>query len=163
MHKHCDCVESPIQDKEKRGFEALSAVVYRLENIQQVDQHHRQIVDKTCVVFAIDDQLQTIKTYLINAALKQGMSESSKVTALADGASNCWSVLSVIQPHCDTLECILDWFHIGKKFQTVKNVLGEAFEQSLDSAKWIWHGEANEALLLPTPLSNHLLLHQYRH
>jgi hypothetical protein len=126
----------PIQDKEKRSFEALSAVVYRPENIHQVDLHHRQIVDKTCVVSAINDELQTIKTYLVNAALKQGMSQSSKVTALADGASNCWSVLSVIQPHCGTFECILDWLHIGKKFQQVKNALGEALAQSLDSAKW---------------------------
>lgn len=92
-----------------------------------MDLHHRQIVDKTCVVSAINDELQTIKTYLVNAALKQGMSESSKVTALADGASNCWSVLTVIQPHCDTVECILDWFHIGKKFQQVKNALLRSF------------------------------------
>lgn len=114
-------------------------------------------MDKTCVVSAIDDELQTIKTYLVNAALKQGMSQESKVTALANGASNCWSVLSVIQPHCDTLKCILDWFRIGKKFQTVKNVLGEAFEQSLDSAKWkLWHGEAHEALLKLTFLSDNI-------
>jgi hypothetical protein len=137
----------PIQDKEKRSFEALSAVVYRSENIQQVDLHHRQIVDKTCVVSAIDDRLQTIKTYLMNAALKQGMSKDSNVTALADGANNCWSVLSVIQPHCHRLECILDWFHIAKRFQNVKNALGAAFEQSLDSAKWqLWHGKADVAL-----------------
>lgn len=147
----------PIQDKEKRSFEALSAVVYRPENIQQVDKHHREIVDKTCVVSAINDELQTIKTYLMNAALKQGMSQSSKVTALADGASNCWSVLSVIQPHCHTLECILDWFHIGKKFQQVKNALGEALAQSLDSAKWkLWHGEADEALMKLTLLRDNI-------
>ena len=147
----------PTQDKDIRSFEALLAIVYRPESLQQVDKHHRQIVDKTCVVSAINDELQTIKTYLVNAALKQGMSQSSKVTALADGASNCWSVLSVIQPHCDTVECILDWFHIGKKFQQVKNALGKAFEQSLDSAKWkLWHGEAHEALLKLTFLSDNI-------
>lgn len=147
----------PIQDKEKRSFEALSAVVYRPENIQQVDLHHRQIVDKTCVGAAIDDRLQTIKSYLINAALKQGMSQNSKVTALADGANNCWSVLSVVQPHCDRLECILDWFHIAKKVQQVKNALGQAFEQSLESAKWkLWHGEADEALLKLTLLCDNI-------
>jgi len=51
------------------------------------DQHHRQI-NKTCVVSARDDNLQTIKIYLINAALKQGMSPETKVTGLADGANN---------------------------------------------------------------------------
>ena len=41
----------------------------------------------------------------------------------------------------------MDWFHIGKKFQTVKNALGEAFEESLEKAKWtLWHGDAEKAL-----------------
>lgn len=147
----------PIQDKGKRSFEALSAIVYRSENVQQVDLHHRQIVDKTCVVSALDDRLQTIKTYLMNATLKQGMSRDSNVTALADGANNCWSVLSVVQPYCGTLECILDWFHIGKKFQQIKNALGEALAQSLDSAKWkLWHGEADAALMKLTLLHDNI-------
>jgi len=34
------------------------------------------------------------ETYLLNAALKQGMVENTVVTALADGALNCWSVIS---------------------------------------------------------------------
>lgn len=55
--------------------EALSAVVYRPENLQQIDRHHRQLVDKTCVLSASDDQLKTIKTFLVNAALKQGISK----------------------------------------------------------------------------------------
>jgi hypothetical protein len=137
----------PIQEQDKRSFEALSAIVYRPESVQDVDQYHRKIMEKTCVVSALDDDLQTIKTYLLHAALKQGMTQDSKVTALADGANNCWSVLSVVAPHCQTLECILDWFHIGKKFQNVKNALGEAFEKSLESAKWkLWHGKARDAL-----------------
>jgi len=48
----------PIQDPEKRSFEALSAIVYRPENLHAGDQHHRQI-NKTCVVSARDDNLQT--------------------------------------------------------------------------------------------------------
>lgn len=71
----------------------------------------------------------------------------NSLTGLADGASNCWSVLLSLKSHCQNLECILDWFHIGKKFQNVKNALGEAFEKSLDSAKWtLWHGESEAAL-----------------
>ena len=93
----------PIQEQDKRSFEALSAIVYRPESVQDVDQYHRKIMEKTCVVSALDDDLQTIKTYLLHAALKQGMTQDSKVTALADGANNCWSVLSVVAPHCQTL------------------------------------------------------------
>lgn len=83
----------------------------------------------------------------INGAHKQGMSLETHMTALADGANNCWSLLSAIKPNCQKLECILDWFNIGKKFQNVKTALSEVFETLLDSAKWkLWHGEANDAL-----------------
>jgi len=62
-----------------------------------------------------------MKTYLLNAALKQGMKPDTVVTALADGACNCWSVILSLTPHCQQL-CILDWFHIAKKFQNVSAV-----------------------------------------
>ena len=84
---------------------------------------------------------------MVNAAKKQGLSQETQVTALADGAKNCWSVLSALTPECKTLECILDWFHIAQKFQQVKNALGEAFAPSLESAKGkLWHGNADDAL-----------------
>ena len=137
----------PIQEKDQRSFKALAAIVYRPENIRTIDQHHREISEKTCVMSAKDDQLQSITTYLLHAALKQGLCSDTQVTALADGAKNCWTVLLAMKPYCATLECILDWFHIGKKFQTVKNALGEAYAASLDSAKWkLWHGQADDAL-----------------
>jgi len=137
----------PTKDRGKRSFEALSGVIYRPSCLEFVDQHHHQITDKSCVVSALDDDLKTIKTYLHHAALKQGLSQQTRVTALADGANNCWSVISVLEPHCQTIEPILDWFHIAKKFQNVKNALGEAFSESIESAKWtLWHGEAEETL-----------------
>jgi hypothetical protein len=137
----------PIQEKGKRSFEALAAIVYRPEHLQAVDAHHRQIMEKTCVISARDDQLQTIKAYASNAAKKQGLAQDTQVTALADGAQNCWSVVATLQPECVTLECILDWFHIVQKFQNVKNALDDAFATSLESAKWkLWHGHADEAL-----------------
>jgi len=41
----------------------------------------------------------------------------------------------------------LDWFHIDKKFQNVKNALGASFEEALERAKWkLWHGQVDEAL-----------------
>jgi len=148
----------PIQEKDKRSFEALAAIVYRPEQLQAVDAHHRQIMEKTCVISARDDQLHTIKTSVINAAKKQGLSQATQVTALADGAQNCWSVIAAIQPECATLECILDWFHIAQKFQNVKNALGEAFASSLESAKWtLWHGNADEALTKLAVLRDNVL------
>jgi hypothetical protein len=138
----------PIQDKDKRSFEALSAVVYRPENIRRIDQNHSQITNKTCAISALNDQLQTMKTYLLNAALLQGMTLETKVTALADGAKNCWSTLEVLRPYCQQVECVLDWFHIAQKFQIVKNALAVDLEPALERAKWkLWHGQAQAALL----------------
>lgn len=137
----------PVKQKGKRSFEALSAIAYQPDNIKQVDKNHRQITNKTCVVSALNDELDTIKIFVLNAAHKQGMTEQTRVTGLSDGANNCWSVLLSLKSHCLDLECILDWFHIGKKFQHIKNALGESFESSLDKVKWaVWHGEAQAAL-----------------
>jgi hypothetical protein len=121
---------------------AISIVLLRMRMAESLAN-----TDKSCVISAMDDDLKSIKTYLHNAALRQGMSKETHVTALADGANNCWSVILALKPDCKTLEPILDWFHIGMKFQTVTNALGEAFEESLEKAKWsLWHGEAEEAL-----------------
>ncbi len=137
----------PVKEKGKRSFEALSAIAYQPDNIEQIDPHHRQITKKTCVVSAIDERLNTIKSFVLNAAYKQGMTKRTRVTGLADGASNCWSVLQSLRVDYQNLECILDWFHIRQKFQQVTNGLGEGFEQALDSAKGtLWHGEAPAAL-----------------
>jgi hypothetical protein len=98
----------PHQEKDKRSFEALAAVVYRPEQLQTVDQHHRAIREKTCVMSAKDDHLHSITTALLHAAIKQGLCRDTHVTALADGATNCWAVLLALQPYCAVLECILD-------------------------------------------------------
>jgi hypothetical protein len=137
----------PVKEKGKRSFEALSAIAYQPDNLKQVDKHHRQITHNSCVVSAIDDEMDTIKRFVLHAVHKQGMTERTRVTGLADGANNCWSVLRSLESHCQDLKCILDWFHIGKKFENVKNTLGEAFGESLDNVKWtLWQGKAEEAL-----------------
>jgi hypothetical protein len=93
------------------------------------------------------DLAERLLTSVVNAAKKQGLSQATQVTALADGAKNCWSVVAALEPECATLECILDWFHIAQKFQQVKKALGEAFAAPLESAKWkLWHGNADDAL-----------------
>lgn len=147
----------PIKDQNQRSFEALAAIVYRPENLQVLDRHHRQIREKTCVISAQSDRLQTIKTYVVNAAYKQGLSRQTNITALADGAHNCWSVISVLEPRCQDLQCILDWFHISRKFQKVHNALLESKQEVLESVKWrLWHGQAEEALSKLESLQNEM-------
>lgn len=137
----------PIKDKDTRSFEALSAIAYRPENIIAVDNHHRQIEDKSCALSAQDDELTTMKIYTLNAARKQGMKQETQVTALADGALNCWSVILSLAPHCKNLLCILDWFHIAMRFQNVRGAVDDAFKGTLEGVKWkLWHGKSNEAL-----------------
>jgi hypothetical protein len=137
----------PIKAKDKSSFEALSVVIYRPESIRTIDPQHREIVSKSCVLLAKDDDLATIKTYVLNAACKQGLVQDTEVIALADGANNCWSVILSLKPHCQKLTCILDWFHIGKKFQNVRSAVEEGFIESLERVKWtLWHGKPDEAL-----------------
>ena len=137
----------PIKDKDKRSFEALSAVVYHPENIRAIDQHHQQIESKLCTISAKEDNLTTIKTYVLHAAQKQGLVQKTKITALADGALNCWSVVLSLKKHCKQLTCILDWFHVGMKFQNVRSAVEESFKETLERIKWtLWHGKSEEAL-----------------
>jgi len=56
---------------------------------------------------------KTIKIYLINAALKQGVS-GNEGDWIGDGANNCWSGSSIIKPGVHFVK-VLDWFHIGKR------------------------------------------------
>jgi hypothetical protein len=75
------------------------------------------------------------------------MTQNTVVTALADGALNCWSVIMSLAPHCKQLICILDWFHIAKKFQNVRNAVDESYTETLERIKWtLWHGQPDEAL-----------------
>jgi len=59
----------PLKQQDKRSFEALSGVVYR-QKASAIDQHHREINSKSLALSAEDDHLATMKTYLLNAALK---------------------------------------------------------------------------------------------
>ena len=137
----------PTKDRDKRSFEALSAVIYRPESIEVVDRNHRRIESKSCALSAKDDGLATIKTYVLYAALKQGLGDDTEIIALADGAKNCWSVIKSLAEHCKQMTCILDWFHIRKKFQNVRSAVEEGFNDTLERVKWsLWHGQADKAL-----------------
>ena len=45
------------------------------------------------------------------------------------------------------MESVLDWFHIGKKFQNVRSAVEEGYKETLERVKWtLWHGRSDEAL-----------------
>ena len=153
----------PTKDKNKRSFEALCSIVYHPSSVVEIDKNHRQIIDKNCTISAIDDEQATMKTYLYHAALKQGLSSQTKVKALADGAKNCWSAISILESHCQKLELILDWFHIGMKFQVVKNALGENLKEALENVKKnLWNGKTKEALEKLSMIQNNITDKQKR-
>ena len=78
--------------------------------------------------------------------MKQGMTLETKITALCDGASNCWSVVDALEGHCQSVERILDWHHIAMKFQNTR--LGqEDLNERLSGAKWyLWNGLPDKAI-----------------
>ncbi len=52
-----------------------------------------------------------------------------------------------IDYHCQQVLCILDWFHIGQKFQNVRSAVEEGGKETLEGVKWsLWHGKSDEAL-----------------
>jgi hypothetical protein len=134
------------KDTGKRSFEALSAKIYRPESVIEVTEKRSEIVERTCVASAIDDRQTSMKAYVLTAAKYQGLTHETLVTGLADGAKNCGGILQSLEKHCGSLFCILDWFHIAKKFEPVKRSLGDR-SKPLDKIKsLVWKGEIETAL-----------------
>jgi len=92
-----------------------------------------------------NDDLAQWKTYTLNALSKQGMTEKTTVTA----PRWCLKLLVVIlslQPHCQQLLCILDWFHIAMRFENVAVLFWWSLYRDL-WVKWtLWHGKPDETL-----------------
>jgi hypothetical protein len=52
-----------------------------------------------------------------------------------------------LESHCKQITGILDWFHIGKKFQNVRSAVEDGDKETLERVKWtLWHGRPDEAL-----------------
>lgn len=130
---------------ESRSFEAMIATVYRPESLVTVNKNQNEIVDKTTVASAKDDSQKTMKQLFIAACLTQGMSEKSTVTCLADGADNCQDIANSIKEHCNNVIYILDWFHIGKRFQNI-SIPSEHREKYKHIKFNLWHGNVDNAL-----------------
>ena len=130
----------------KRSFEAMTAVVYRPEALVSNDKGTRNtLASKHCAASALDDGQKQMINNTIVAALKQGLSPQTKVTALCDGADNCWQIVDALTPLCASITRILDWFHLGMKIQNI--ALPEHLKPKLIRIKWhLWRGKTENAL-----------------
>jgi len=144
------------KEKDSRSFEALTTVIYAPSNvkypIKQEDEILKdgepprgEILSKHCAASALDDDLVSIKRQTLAAAQKQGMTIETNITALCDGAANCWNVVESLEEQCNKITKILDWFHIAKRFQNIS--LPNYLSEKLDKLKWcIWHGKVEDGL-----------------
>ena len=140
---HVDGAHIPVAEKDKRSFEAMTATIFRPEDVKaEGNNKSMMITQKTCIASAKSDEQVSMKKMLINGAIRHGMTKETKITGLSDGASNCKSVIRSLEPYCDELEVILDWFHIGIKFQNmISNELPPEQQEEVKAAKWkLWHG-----------------------
>ena len=133
-------------EEDHRSFEAMAAVVYRPTALMSNSSNTRNtITSKHCAASAMADSQEQMKRRTIIAALKQGMTPKTKITALCDGADNCWNIIDALEPMAFSIDRILDWFHLSMKIQNIG--LPEALKQKLIHIKWhLWRGNSERGL-----------------
>jgi hypothetical protein len=129
-----------------RSIEAMTSVIYQPEAIKSNKKDtYNHIESKNCSASICDDNQEQMICSTIVAALKQGLGKSTHVTALCDGAANCWNVAEAIRPLCGSMTSILDWFHVAMKIENIS--LPEQLKEKLLNVKWhLWRGKIDEAL-----------------
>ena len=132
---------------EQRSFEALTSVIYNPEALASNPKGTRNhLTQKSCSASALDDTGSDIITSTIISAIKEGMTENTHITALADGASNCWNVIDSLEPMCKKITPILDWFHLSMKMENI--ALPEKMKIKFKRIKWhLWRGNSEAALI----------------
>jgi hypothetical protein len=133
-------------EEDHRSFEAMAAVVYHPTAIISNSKNTRNtITSKHCAASAVADSQEQMKRRTIIAALKQGMTPKTKITALCDGADNCWNIIDALEPMAASIDRVLDWFHLSMKIQNI--ALPEALKRKLIHIKWhLWQGNSERAL-----------------
>lgn len=146
----CSAVDGGyVHDANNKGhnFEVMMGKAWRPENVKRIDKHHTKILEKHGAASAKADKQATMKEHLIEAAKREGIDkETTMVTALADGASNCWNVLEALIPYCLAIVFILDWFHIGKYIQGIKKTIPQFENQFHNVREALWYGTVDVAL-----------------
>jgi hypothetical protein len=143
---HVDGGHIKSMEEGHRSFEAMAAVVYQPSSVIPNIKNTRNIIaSKHCAASAMADSQEQMKRRTIIAALKQGMTPKTKITALCDGADNCWNIIDALEPMASCIERILDWFHLGMKIQNIS--LPESIKPKLIRIKWhLWRGNSDRAL-----------------
>ena len=143
-----------LKDKapDARSFEAMAAVIYRPDAIQRNPNSCRgHLMSKHCAASSLSDNQSYMFQSTLIAAKKQGLTEQTWLTALCDGASNCWSIVDSLAAHCKGILKVLDWFHISMKFKNIK--VPESQKKDFEKAKWhLWRGRVDRALLRLSPI-----------
>jgi RNase P subunit RPR2 len=149
-----------VQNKaaNQHSFEELIATAYLPESIIVKPNGDNYISERISVASAKKDQQRTIKQLTINACKKLGMTDSTEITVLTDGASNCWSVANALHPLCKSVKPILDWFHIAKHFKSIEFIIPLELKGLYDKAKWhCWHGRPVTSLVRLNQVIDQLL------
>lgn len=129
----------------ERSFEAMTAAIYNPKSLIQNNNNEYIISDKHCAASSLSDAQSQMKKRTMIAALKQGISNNTKVTALCDGADNCWNIIDALEPISGSVERILDWFHLSIKIHNIS--LADHLKDQLLKVKWyLWRGNTTQAL-----------------
>ncbi len=141
----------------QRSIEVMSAKIYRPESVISITEDRNKINSKNCAASAKYDKQSSIKKYVKTAAKYQGLSSETQVTGLADGAKNCWSIIKSLEASCAKLECILDWFHIAKKFEpAIKSASKDDASLLKQSKTYLWQGNVEKGLEILQQLKSNL-------
>ncbi len=144
-------------EADKKRFEVMTAVIFDPE---QIDYHGGQLkqdgavstlrgklTSKHCAASALADEQSYLKQAALESAIKQGMTKDTSMTAICDGADNCWNVVNAIAPHCHDITRILDWFHIAMKFENL-SLKNQTLRKKAKRAKWhLWRGYPDRAII----------------
>jgi len=132
--------------EDQQSIEALTSVVYRPESLELNAKGTRNILmDKSCAASVKDDNQKEIISQTILAAIKQGLTPNTHITALCDGATNCWNVVDALKPLSKSVTYILDWFHVSMKMKNI--ALPKEIKPKFLRVKWhLWRGNVPLAL-----------------
>lgn len=135
------------KDPDVRSFEVLTSVVYRPESLQSNSKNTRNYLSsKSCAASAHTDDKSEIIEDTIIAAIKEGMTPKTHITALCDGAQNCWNVAEGLKPLCKDMTFILDWFHLSMKMENIS--LPDNLKSKFLRIKWhLWRGNTEVAIV----------------
>lgn len=132
-------------NNETRSMEAMTSVIYSPNAVKSNKKDTRNyLTSKNCAA-SVSSEKKEIITNTIVAALKQGLGKSTNVTALCDGAANCWNVVDALSPLCNSMVCILDWFHVAMRIENI--ALPKVLKEKLLGSKWyLWRGDIDGSI-----------------